>query len=92
MHSRVTRRCTAGTQHDGRVFTPDFLAGLRIATVVAPGPTFQPNLETVPRLYPTIIPARAYFTSAIAVEVRDRSLMFTSRLMVGWREREEILQ
>ena len=68
-----------------------------IETVVAARPdVFNHNLETVPRLYPTIRPGARYFTSlkllSRAKEI-DPSMFTKSGLMVGLGEtREEILQ
>src|SRR6187402_1729629 len=57
---------------------------------------FNHNLETVPRLYPTIRPGARYFTSLqllSKVKEIDRSRFTKSGLMVGLGEtREEILQ
>src|SRR5215213_370069 len=80
------------------VLTPDFLRKEgAIATVVAARPdVFNHNLETVPRLYPTIRPGARYFTSLqVLAKVKeiDPSMFTKSGLMVGLGEtREEILQ
>jgi lipoic acid synthetase len=80
------------------VLTPDFLRkDGAIATVVAARPdVFNHNLETVPRLYPTIRPGARYFTSLqllSKVKEFDPSMFTKSGLMVGLGEtREEILQ
>ena len=62
----ITRAAPAGAERRPiEVLTPDFLrkAGA-IETVVAARPdVFNHNLETVPRLYPTIRPGARYFTS-----------------------------
>ena len=68
-----------------------------IETVVAARPdVFNHNLETVPRLYPTIRPGARYFTSLrllSKVKEIDPSMFTKSGLMVGLGEtREEILQ
>jgi lipoic acid synthetase len=80
------------------VLTPDFLrkAGA-IETVVAARPdVFNHNLETVPRLYPTIRPGARYFASLrllSRVKEIDPAMFTKSGLMVGLGEtREEILQ
>ena len=80
------------------VLTPDFMrkAGA-IETVVAARPdVFNHNLETAPRLYPTIRPGARYFTSLrllARVKEIDPSMFTKSGLMVGLGEtREEILQ
>jgi len=80
------------------VLTPDFLRkDGAIETVVAARPdVFNHNLETVPRLYPTIRPGARYFTSLrllSRVKEIDRTMFTKSGLMVGLGEtREEILQ
>jgi lipoic acid synthetase len=57
---------------------------------------FNHNLETVPRLYPTIRPGARYFTSLkllSGVKEIDPAMFTKSGLMVGLGEtREEILQ
>ena len=68
-----------------------------IETVVAARPdVFNHNLETVPRLYPTIRPGARYFTSLrllSRVKEIDPAMFTKSGLMVGLGEtREEILQ
>jgi lipoic acid synthetase len=80
------------------ILTPDFMrkAGA-IETVVASRPdVFNHNLETVPRLYPTIRPGARYFTSLrllSRVKEIDPAMFTKSGLMVGLGEtREEILQ
>ncbi len=80
------------------VLTPDFLRKEgAIETVVEAGPdVFNHNLETVPRLYPSIRPGARYFQSLRLLD-RVKELapeMFTkSGLMVGLGEsREEIHQ
>jgi lipoic acid synthetase len=80
------------------VLTPDFLRKRgAIETVVAARPdVFNHNLETVPRLYPTIRPGARYFTSLqllARVKEIDPAMFTKSGLMVGLGEsREEILQ
>ncbi len=81
------------------VLTPDFLRkGERaIETVVAARPdVFNHNLETVPRLYPTIRPGARYFVSLrllARVKEIDPSIFTKSGLMVGLgEERLELLQ
>jgi len=80
------------------VLTPDFMkkeGALR--TVIDAGPdVFNHNLETVPRLYPSIRPGARYFTSLHlhkqAKEINS-SLFTKSGIMVGLGEtREEIGQ
>jgi lipoic acid synthetase len=80
------------------VLTPDFMRKPgAIETVVAARPdVFNHNLETVPRLYPTIRPGARYFTSLrllARVKEIDPAMFTKSGLMVGLGEtREEILQ
>ena len=80
------------------VLTPDFMRKPgAIETVVAARPdVFNHNLETVPRLYPTIRPGARYFTSLrllARVKEVDPAMFTKSGLMVGLGEtREEILQ
>jgi len=80
------------------ILTPDFMRKPgAIETVVAGRPdVFNHNLETVPRLYPTIRPGARYFTSLrllSKVKEIDPSMFTKSGLMVGLGEtREEILQ
>jgi len=80
------------------VLTPDFLRkdGAVEIVVAARPDVFNHNLETVPRLYPTIRPGARYFTSLrllSRVKEIDPSMFTKSGLMVGLGEtREEILQ
>ena len=80
------------------VLTPDFMRKPgAVETVVAARPdVFNHNLETVPRLYPTIRPGARYFTSLrllSRVKEIDPAMFTKSGLMVGLGEtREEILQ
>ncbi len=80
------------------VLTPDFLhKDGALETVVAAGPdVFNHNLETVPRLYPTMRPGARYFHS---LRLLDRAkemapdLYTKSGIMVGLSEtREEVIQ
>ncbi len=80
------------------VLTPDFLrkAGA-VETVVAARPdVYNHNLETVPRLYPTIRPGARYFASLRLlqrVKEIDPRMFTKSGLMVGLgEERQEIHQ
>lgn len=73
------------------VLTPDFMGkDGAVETVVAAKPdVFNHNIETVPRLYPTIRPGARYFTSlALLSKVKELDpAMFTkSGLMVGLGE------
>src|SRR6266404_3699994 len=80
------------------VLTPDFMRkeGATEVVVAARPDVFNHNLETVPRLYPTIRPGARYFTSLrllARVKEIDRTMFTKSGLMVGLGEtREEILQ
>jgi lipoic acid synthetase len=80
------------------VLTPDFLRKEgAVDAVVAAGPdVYNHNLETVPRLYPTVRPGARYFASLrllARVKEIDRRMFTKSGLMVGLGEsREEILQ
>jgi lipoyl synthase len=80
------------------VLTPDFMRkpGASETVVAARPDVFNHNLETVPRLYPTIRPGARYFTSLrllSRVKEIDRATFNKSGLMVGLGEtREEILQ
>ena len=78
--------------------TPDFKgkAGAADTLLAAPPDVFNHNLETVPRLYPTIRPGARYFTSLhLLHEMKQRlpSLFTKSGLMVGLGETAaEIMQ
>ena len=80
------------------ILTPDFLrkpAALDVVVAARPD-VFNHNLETVPRLYPTIRPGARYFQSLRLldqVKQRDPAIFTKSGLMVGLGEqRLEILQ
>ena len=70
--------------------------GANETVVAARTDVFNHNLETVPRLYPTIRPGARYFTSLrllSRVKEIDPAMFTKSGLMVGLGEtREEILQ
>ncbi len=93
---RAIRAAAPGTTVE--VLTPDFLrkqGALEIVLEAAPD-VFNHNLETVPRLYPSIRPGARYFAS-LQLLARARELdpkIFTkSGVMVGLgEERGEILQ
>jgi lipoic acid synthetase len=100
MHFRDTvqaiREAAPGTTVE--ILTPDFLRkeGALETVLEAPPDVFNHNLETVPRLYPTIRPGARYFAS-LQLLARAKQLapeIFTkSGLMVGLgEERAEILQ
>ncbi len=80
------------------VLTPDFLRkpGAAEIVVAARPDVFNHNLETVPRLYPTIRPGARYYQSLRLldqVKALDPSIFTKSGLMVGLGEqRAEILQ
>jgi lipoic acid synthetase len=80
------------------VLTPDFLrkpGAMEIVAAARPD-VFNHNLETVPRLYPTIRPGARYYQSLRLldqVKRRDPSIFTKSGLMVGLGEsRTEIMQ
>ena len=80
------------------ILTPDFLrkpAALDVVVAARPD-VFNHNLETVPRLYPTIRPGARYYQSLRLldqVKQRDPAIFTKSGLMVGLGEqRLEILQ
>jgi len=80
------------------ILTPDFLRKPGAVEAVAKaGPdVFNHNLETVPRLYPTIRPGARYFTSLRllqTVKEVDPALFTKSGIMMGLGEsREEVHQ
>lgn len=80
------------------ILTPDFMRKPgALETVVAARPdVFNHNLETVPRLYPSIRPGARYFVSLrLLQQIKeiDPSIFTKSGLMVGLGEtREEIMQ
>ncbi len=80
------------------VLTPDFLGKPgALEAVIAAGPdVFNHNLETVPRLYPSIRPGARYFESLKLLENAkslDRQIFTKSGIMVGLgEERDEVLQ
>ncbi|WP_291297412.1 lipoyl synthase [Elioraea sp.] len=94
---RAIRAATPGTTIE--ILTPDFLrkGDGAIETVVAARPdVFNHNLETVPRLYPSIRPGARYFVSLrllSRVKEMDASIFTKSGLMVGLgEERAELMQ
>jgi lipoyl synthase len=84
------RRATPATTIE--ILTPDFRGKMRpaIEAIVAAGPdVFNHNLETVPRLYPTIRPGARYYASLrLLEEVKAHNpLIFTkSGIMLGLGE------
>ena len=80
------------------ILTPDFKDKAGAIEIMAGSPpdVFNHNLETVPRLYPTIRPGSRYFTSLnLLHEIKEQvpSIFTKSGIMVGLGEtREEIGQ
>ncbi|TVQ82611.1 MAG: lipoyl synthase [Micavibrio sp.] len=80
------------------ILTPDFRDKQGAADTIARArpDVFNHNLETVPRLYPSIRPGSRYFTSlSLLQEVKklDPSIFTKSGIMVGLGEsREEVMQ
>ncbi len=80
------------------VLVPDFLRkdGAAEIVVAAKPDVFNHNLETVPRLYPSVRPGARYFISLqLLAKVRelDPSIFTKSGIMVGLGEaRDEVLQ
>lgn len=80
------------------VLTPDFLRKNKAIEIVAAAKpdVYNHNLETVPRLYPTIRPGARYFHSLqllSQVKKLDPTIFTKSGLMVGLgEERQEMLQ
>ena len=80
------------------VLTPDFLRkeGAYLHVIDAKPDVYNHNLETVPRLYPTVRPGARYFHSLRLlsdVKKRDPFIFTKSGLMVGLGEtREELYQ
>jgi lipoic acid synthetase len=84
------RRTTPATTIE--ILTPDFRGRMRpaVEAIVAAGPdVYNHNLETVPRLYPTIRPGARYYASLRLLEEvkRHDPLIFTkSGIMLGLGE------
>ncbi|MEY4159484.1 MAG: lipoyl synthase [Pseudomonadota bacterium] len=84
------RRNTPNTTIE--ILTPDFRGKMResVEAIVAAGPdVYNHNLETVPRLYPTIRPGARYYASLRLLEEvkRHNPLIFTkSGIMLGLSE------
>jgi lipoic acid synthetase len=87
---RALREMTPQTTIE--ILTPDFRGKMReaVEAIVAAGPdVYNHNLETVPRLYPTIRPGARYYASLrLLEEVKSHnSLVFTkSGIMLGLGE------
>ncbi len=87
---RAVRAAAPGTTIE--ILTPDFLRKDAALECLAASPpdVFNHNLETVPRLYPTIRPGARYFQSLRLLDDAKRAMpaVFTkSGLMVGLGER-----
>jgi lipoic acid synthetase len=93
---REIRKRSPGTTIE--VLTPDFLRkdGAIEAVVAAKPDVYNHNLETVPRLYPTIRPGARYYHSLRLLDTvkrLDPSIFTKSGMMVGLgEERTEIMQ
>jgi len=80
------------------ILTPDFMKkdGALDMIASAPPDVFNHNLETVPRLYPTIRPGARYFTSLALlqdIKIKSPGVFTKSGIMVGLGEtKEEVLQ
>ncbi len=80
------------------ILTPDFKGTPESVDIVADAKpdVFNHNLETVPRLYPTIRPGARYFTSLMLlhrVKQLDPNIFTKSGIMVGLGEtKEEVMQ
>ncbi len=80
------------------ILTPDFRdkPGALETVIYARPDVFNHNLETVPRLYPSIRPGARYFHSLQLLDTvkrRDQSIFTKSGIMVGLgEERGEVLQ
>ena len=93
---RAVRTAAPGTTIE--VLTPDFLrkpGGLEVVAEARPD-VFNHNLETVPRLYPTIRPGARYYQSLRLldrVKMVDPTIFTKSGLMLGLGEqRAEVMQ
>jgi lipoic acid synthetase len=91
------RRTTPGTTIE--ILTPDFRGKMQAAVeaiVVARPDVYNHNLETVPRLYPTIRPGARYYASLRLLEQvkrHDPSIFTKSGIMLGLgEERLEVHQ
>ncbi len=80
------------------ILTPDFKNRSQAADIIseAQPDLFNHNLETVPRLYPSIRPGARYFTSLqllSRIKERDPAMFTKSGLMVGLGEsNDEVMQ
>ncbi|MBW8783151.1 MAG: lipoyl synthase [Novosphingobium sp.] len=94
---QALRRTTPSTTIE--ILTPDFRGKMQAAVeaIVAAGPdVYNHNLETVPRLYPTIRPGARYYASLRLLEEvkrQDQRLFTKSGIMLGLgEERLEVHQ
>ena len=93
---RAIRRSSPGTTVE--VLTPDFLRkeGALEKVVEARPDVFNHNLETVPRLYPSVRPGSRYFASLKLLadaKAMDATIFTKSGVMVGLGERrDEVVQ
>ena len=95
----ITRIHETSPETTVEILTPDFRdkPASALEAVIAAGPdVFNHNLETVPRLYPTIRPGARYFHSlkilSLAKEL-DPAIFTKSGIMVGLGEQKiEVLQ
>ena len=93
---RAVRRSSPGTTVE--VLTPDFLRkeGALEKVVEARPDVFNHNLETVPRLYPSVRPGSRYFASLKLLadaKAMDATIFTKSGVMVGLGERrDEVVQ
>ena len=84
------RRTTPDTTIE--ILTPDFRGKMRgaVEAIVAAGPdVYNHNLETVPRLYPTIRPGARYYASLRLLEevkIHDPRIFTKSGVMLGLGE------
>ena len=87
---KALRANTPGTTIE--ILTPDFRGKMRAAVeaIMAAGPdVYNHNLETVPRLYPTIRPGARYYASLRLLEevkVHDPLIFTKSGIMLGLGE------
>ena len=94
---QALRRLTPNTTIE--ILTPDFRnkSEAAVSAIVEAGPdVYNHNLETVPRLYPTIRPGARYYASLRLLEQvkkLDPSIFTKSGLMAGLGEtRDEVMQ
>ena len=89
---------TTSPQSSIEILTPDFRNKINALETVLQSPpdVFNHNIETIPRLYPSVRPGSRYFTSLALLErakQQDATLFTKSGLMVGLGEsNEEVFQ